>query len=311
MPQAGIGGLIANAWFPGLNDSLARQLTPNPNPLAQQTGPVDPKAVDSTGNPVPAQRPDPASNLAPAAVTQPDPVNASYIGNLLKAQQRDTMAQGINSGLDSIAAGFGTAQQQASKQAAIRAGGGVGSSLTDLMNMQGMQDQTIKDNEHARFMGNAKIFGDIIGKSPEQAAEIMNGGATTMEPFMHNLQKPDSLKLIDAWEQSQRAAGVDEKTIQEQKTVMLGGLAGGGQDPTQKDMNHDRMVFMQQNPGKEVPSYLTNVEEYKGHVQGELAKTKEVTATQGNFREPSRAMTSSCRTSTNSWTRRTRRLSTN
>jgi hypothetical protein len=49
------------------------------------------------------------------------------------------------------------------------------------------------------------------------------------------------------------------------------------------------MVWQQQNPGKSPPSYLTNVEEYKGHVQGELAKTHEVTATQGNFQNATQA----------------------
>ena len=283
MPGVGVGGLFANLFNPGLDDRLAQHVTPNPNPLAQQGGPVNPKAVDSLGNPVPTQQPN-VGNLAPAAVTQPDPVNASYAADLLKAHRMDQLSADFNRNLEGMAAGFGTAQQQQSKQNALaRSGGGVGDSLAALKDIQGMQDQTIADNEKARFMGNAAIFAKTIGLPVDQATEIMNGGAATMTPFLHNLEKPDSLKLIDAWEQSQRAAGVDEKTIQEQKTVMLGGLAGGGQDPTQKDMNHDRMVWMQQNPGKEVPSYLNNVEEYKGHVQGELAKTKEVTATQGNF----------------------------
>ena len=281
MPGVGVGGLFSSLLNPGLDERLAQHITPNPNPLAQQGGQPNPKAVDSLGNPVPAQQPN-VGNLAPAAVTQPDPVNASYAADLLKAHRMDELSADFNRNIEGVAAGFGTAQQQASKQNALR-GGGVGDSLGALANIQAMQDQTIKDNEHARFMGNAAIFARTLGLPVDQATEIMNGGAATMTPFLHNLEKPDSLKLIDAWEQSQRAAGVDEKTIQEQKTVMLGGLAGGGQDPTQKDMNHDRMVFMQQNPGKEVPSYLNNVEEYKGHVQGELAKTKEVSATQGNF----------------------------
>ena len=294
MPGVGVGGLFANLFNPGLDDRLAQHVTPNPNPLAQQGQPAKPGQVDDLGNPVPSGPP-PGSNLAPAAATQGDPINAAnmaaltqpsnaYAADLLKAHRMDALSADLNNNIQGVAAGFGTAQQQASKQNALRAGGGgVGDSLAALKDIQSMQDQTIQDNEKARFMGNAAVFAKTVGLPVDQATEIMNGGAATMTPFLRNLEKPDSLKLIDAWEQSQRAAGVDEKTIQEQKTVMLGGLAGGGQDPTQKDMNHDRMVWMQGNPGKEVPSYLTNVEEYKGHVQGELAKTKEVTATQGNF----------------------------
>lgn len=183
----GAGGLIGGLMFPGLDERLAQHLTPNPNPLAQQGGPVNPKAVDSLGNAVPIQQPN-VGNLAPAAVTQPDPVNASYVADLLKAAQRDEMGQGINLGLDRIAAGFGTAQQQASKQQGIARGQGVGGSLGDLAGIQKMQDQTIQDNEHARFMANAKVFGDTlrgqgINVTDEQAMEIMNGGKGMTEQF--------------------------------------------------------------------------------------------------------------------------------
>ena len=310
MAVGGVGGLFGQLINPGLDMDIARQMTPNPNPLAQQgPGGVGPKSVDQLGNAVPTSSQQPP--LAPAAVTQPDPVNASYNANLIKVAQRDAYAADLNRNLEGVAAGAGT--RAAGEQAASwrRAHGGVGGSLGDLMNIQKMQDTTIADNEHARFMGNAAIFARTLGLPVDQATEIMNGGAATMTPFLHNLEKPDSLKLIDAWEQSQRAAGVDAKTIQEQKTVMLGGLAGGGQDPTQKDMNHDRMVWMQQNQGKEVPSYLNNVEEYKGHVQGELQKTKEVRRRKGTSRTLYKRTIFSFRTSTNSWTRRTKRRSMN
>jgi hypothetical protein len=172
----GAGGLIGGLMFPGLDERLAQHITPNPNPLAQQGGPPNPKAVDSLGNPVPTQ---PQQNLAPAAVTQPDPVNASYAADLLKAARRDEMGQGINLGLDRIAAGFGTREQQASKQQGIARAQGVGGGLADLMGIQKMQDQTIQDNEHARFMANARVFGDTlrgqgINVTDAQATEIMN-----------------------------------------------------------------------------------------------------------------------------------------
>ena len=94
MPGVGVGGLFSNLFNPGLDDRLAQHVTPNPNPLAQQGGPVDPKAVDSLGNPVPAQQPN-VGNLAPAAVTQPDPVNSSYAADLLKAHRQDAAVGGL------------------------------------------------------------------------------------------------------------------------------------------------------------------------------------------------------------------------
>ena len=69
---------------------------------------------------------------------------------------RISLSADFNRNIEGVAAGFGTAQQQASKQAALRAGGsGVGDSLAALKDIQGMQDTTIADNEHARFMGSA------------------------------------------------------------------------------------------------------------------------------------------------------------
>jgi hypothetical protein len=68
----------------------------------------------------------------------------------------------FNEGMDQMTASFGTAQQQQSKQQALRHGGGVGGSLADLATIQGMQDQTIKDNERARFMGNAAVFAQTL-----------------------------------------------------------------------------------------------------------------------------------------------------
>jgi hypothetical protein len=183
----GAGGLISDLWFPNLDDKMARHITPNPSPLAQQGGPAQPGQVDSLGNPSPPPPP-PGANLPPSASTQPDPVVAantaklldnSYASDAMKYIRRDEMGQGINLGLDRIAAGFGTAQQQASKQAGIARGQGVGGGLADLTGIQKMQDTTIQDNEHSRFMANAAVFaqtlrGQGINVTDAQATEIMN-----------------------------------------------------------------------------------------------------------------------------------------
>ena len=173
----GVGGLFASLFNPNLAGDVARHVTPNPNPLAQQGGgPQDPKAVDSLGNPVPTQQP----NLAPAAVTQPDPVNASYAADLMRYDRMNKLSDDLNRNLQGVAAGFGTAQQQASKTAALGQPSGVGDSLGALAKIQGMQDQTVTDNEHARFMSSAATFAQTLSQSlgrPVSVAEattIMN-----------------------------------------------------------------------------------------------------------------------------------------
>ena len=173
MPGVGLGGLISNVLNPGLNDQVARVLTPNPAPLAQQ-GPGGGTA-DSVGNP------SPGANMTPSVAPAPDPVNSQYIGTLLKGAQQAAYAADLNRNLEGVAAGFGTAQQQASKQAALRGeGGGAGDYLGQLKTMQGMQDQTIADNEHARFMGNMAVFAQTLSQalgrpvSVAEATEIAN-----------------------------------------------------------------------------------------------------------------------------------------
>ena len=75
---------------------------------------------------------------------------------MLRAHRMDALSADINRNLQGMAAGFGTAQQQASKQAALRGGGGVGDSLAALTrHPRRCRTPTINDNEHARFMANA------------------------------------------------------------------------------------------------------------------------------------------------------------
>ena len=195
MPGVGVGGLLSGLFNPGLDDRLAAHITPNPNPLAQQGQGAQPGTVDALGNPGPSGPP-PGSNLAPAAVTQPDPANAAnvaaltqpsnaYAADMLRAHRMDALSADLNRNLEGVAAGFGTAQQQASKQNALRAGGGgVGDSLAALKDIQGMQDTTITDNEKARFMANAATFAQTLSTSlgrpvsVAEATEIMNNPKT-------------------------------------------------------------------------------------------------------------------------------------
>ena len=78
-----------------------------------------------------------------------------------------------------------------SKQAALRHGGGaVGDSLGDLAKMQGMQDQTIADNEHARFQANAAIFAQTLSQSL--------GRPVSVQEAMEIQNSPDLMKQISA-----------------------------------------------------------------------------------------------------------------
>ena len=206
----GVGGFFASLMNPGLATRVAQHLTPNPNPLAQQGGPAVPGAVDGQGNPVPS----PGSNLAPAATTQGDPVNApnvarlsqpdpSYVADTMRYNRMNQLSDDLNRNIQGVAAGFGTAQQQASKTAALGAGGGVGDSLGALAKIQGMQDQTIQDNEHARFMGNAAVFAQSMSQQlgrPVSVAEATE--------WMNN---PDALKMATG------AAGANMTTTGTQK----------------------------------------------------------------------------------------------
>ena len=187
MAVGGAGGFLGQLLNPGLDDRLATHLTPNPNPLFQQGQGAQPGTVDSLGNPSPSAPP-PGSNMAPPASTQPDPVNNSYIADLLAAQRRDANAATFNQGLDQMAASFGTAQQQASKQAKLQNDGTVGGGIGDLAKMQAMQDQTITDNEHARFMGNAATFAQTLSQQLGRPVSVQEA-----QTYMNS---PDLMKQI-------------------------------------------------------------------------------------------------------------------
>ena len=266
MPGVGVGGLFANLFNPGLDDRLAQHITPNPNPLAQQGGPAAPGSVDSLGNPSPP-KPPPGSNLAPAAVTQPDPVNASYAADLLKAHRMDALSADLNQNIQGVAAGFGTAQQQASKQAALRAGGGgVGDSLAALKDIQGMQDTTITDNEHARFMANAHIFAQTLSQSlgrpvsDQEATTIMNspdlmksfGTAAGANATTTGTEK-DAEAATREWATAHPEA--TPKDIADYKSNLIAGGMGGS-DLEQRQYLSERQTALAAGQ-KDFPDYAT------------------------------------------------------
>ena len=263
----GVGGLIASLANPGLATSVAQHITPNPNPLAQQGQPGG-GTVDSLGNPT-------QPNLAQPAVTQPDPANAanvakltdpSYAVDMMRYARMNQLSDSLNHSIQGIAAGFGTAQQQASKQAALRSGdGSVGGGLGDLAGIQKMQDQTIQDNEHARFLGNAQVFADSLSRALgrpvsiqeaqmyQQSPELMRDIATTMtgNQATTSTQK-DADAATAAW------AAANPKATEQQKAdykanLIAGGM--GGSDLGQRQYLAERSAALAR--GETFPDYPT------------------------------------------------------
>ena len=164
----GAGGMIASLFNPGLATSVAQHITPNPNPLAQQGQPGG-GTVDSLGNPT-------QPNLAQPAVTQPDPANASnvakltdpsYAVDMMRYQRMNQLSNSFNRSIQGVAAGFGTAQQQASKQAALHGGDGtVGGGLGDLAGIQKMQDQTIAGQRARALHGERRRCSRSLCRKP-------------------------------------------------------------------------------------------------------------------------------------------------
>ena len=149
MPGVGVGGLISNLVNPGLDDQIGAAVTPNPNPLAQQGQPP----AATSGSP----------NMPNAAATKQDPVSANLASLLLKRQHQAELAADFNQNIQGMAAGFGTAQQQASKQAALHGGGGgAGGGIGDVGDIMKIQQAVTDQNEHARFMANMNVLAKIL-----------------------------------------------------------------------------------------------------------------------------------------------------
>jgi hypothetical protein len=163
-----------NLMNPNADANLAAAITPNPNPLAQQ------------GQPAPATSG--SSTMPNAAATKQDPVSANLAYLLLDRQRKAAAAQGLEQGLGEISAGFGTAQQQASKQAALHGGGGAGGGgIGDVSDIMGIQKQVQDQNEYARFHANVGVFAQAlrdhgINVTDDQARVLMDS-----KPFVDSM----------------------------------------------------------------------------------------------------------------------------
>jgi hypothetical protein len=270
----GVGGLFASLINPGLATRVAQHITPNPNPLAQQGQPAPPGAVDSLGNPVGGGGA-PAASLAPPATTQPDPTVAanaakltqpdpSYAADMMRYQRVSALSDDLNRNIQGVAAGFGTAEQQRSKQAAL-GGGTVGGGLADLAGIQRMQDQTIQNNEHARFMANAQVFAQTMSQSlgrpvsVVEATEMMNNPDTMhaiTQAMGSNMTQTEQIKNWEQARAAMRAMGKSEAEINAAMPPEL--LAfGGGADLSQTQYLQAKALATSQGKGADFPDFET------------------------------------------------------
>jgi hypothetical protein len=178
MPGVGIGGLVSNWLNPGLDDTIAKQVTPNPSPLAQQ-GQGQPSGQGGTGTADQAGNP-----FARAQVTQQDPVAATLAENLVHAQRQSMLAADLNRNIAGMAAGFGTAQQQASKQAALAGMPGGADEIGMWQGIQGINKEQTAQNEHARFMGNMAVFAQSLSTALGRPVSVQEATEWANSPEM-------------------------------------------------------------------------------------------------------------------------------
>ena len=233
MAGVGVGGLITNAMMGNPDAQIANYLNgPNPSPMAQG-GQGQPPGQQGGGGP--AQPP--PQPLAQAQVTQADPVNQPNIAALLmKAHERDLISADLNRNIAGMAASFGTASQQASKQANVRGMGGADDSLGEYSKIQGiMADQTAV-NEAARFRAGAAGMATFLGTTPETAAWLAHDPKAMQEALatkFSNMTSTEAQKNVDAAAAAYAQANpqaTPEEVAQFKSKMLVGVVPGPGQE---------------------------------------------------------------------------------
>ena len=253
---APIGDMVSQLMNPNADANLAAAITPNPNPLAQQ------------GQPPPATSGSPT--LPNAAVNKQDPVSANLAYLLLDRQRKARAAEGLEQGLGEISAGFGTTQQQQSKQAQLHGGGGAGGGgIGDVSDIMGIQKAVTDQNEHARFMANMNVLAKVLfPNDPDgvaKATEVANnpnllsqmGGASAS-----NATQTSTVKDADAATAAWAAANpkATPQQIADYKSNLIAGGMGGNDLET-------RQYLQEKNAGLTTDDYAT----WKGKKAAEAA----------------------------------------
>ncbi len=221
---AGMGNMIADLIGGNPTHDLAQRLdaAQNPNPLQQQQ-------PGQGAPPVPGQGAQQARQ-APAAATQPDPTTQSLTEALLRVHQRDQAVQGFNEGLEGMAASFGTAQQQASKRAAMAAGRGQGDdTLRAIQETQGITQNATLQQEHAASRNGAELYGQqVLHLPPGQATELFNSGVWP-DVIKSHATPTEQMQNVDAAMREWMAANpkATPEEIAARKSSMLAGLIPG------------------------------------------------------------------------------------
>ena len=286
----GIGGLITNLMQGDPSQQIGQALAgPNPNPQPPAAGVPSPTGAPGPAGAPPGVNPSPsAPPLPPAQAYAPDPANASTIALLLKVHQQDLASNDINRNIQLMSSGFGTAQQQHDKMALVNsAGEGGGDTLQALGQITKLQGEQMELQQKQRFQASADLLAQTVGGFKPGQGALMSSDPELFNTIIARKvadQSPTELgKNINAYVTQARAANIPESQIQSNVQMAYVGGMGGSQDAASQDMMRDRASFLQANPNQPVPSYLTNIEEYKGHIATTLQKGKDVQADQANF----------------------------
>ena len=158
-------------------------------------------------------------------------------------------AEGFNRGTGEMASAFGTAQQQASKRAALGAGGGGANPLGDVQDIMGIQDAVTKQNEHARFMAHMDVLartlfpGDPDGVA--KATEVANNSGLLSQfgqTAAGNAATTTTMKDADAASKEWAIAHPEAtaKDIADYKSNLIAGGMGGNDLETRQYLDEKR-----------------------------------------------------------------------
>jgi hypothetical protein len=149
-----------------------------------------------------------------------------------------------------------------------------------------MQDQTIQDNEHSRFMSSAKVFADTLSKtlgrpvSIEEATMRMNSPEMMRETATasgQNEQIPDDIRKADAATEAYKLAnpGASAQDIANFRANLLSNAALGG-DSRAREYMQAKQAWLNDpaNKGKPLPEELQTQAAFEEDKAGGIAESK-------------------------------------
>ena len=252
----GVGGLVAGLMGGDPTQQIANALAgprPNPNPQDYTASVPSPTGAPGQGQPAPGMNSPPQQPpLPPAQAYAPDPANASTIALLLHASQQEAAANSINSGLQQISAGFGTAQQQHDKMQALSGmPQGGGEILGQLGQITKLQEDQFKFQEEQRFKASAGVLGQAFGFTPEVAAAMSSDPVlfnSAIGQKMRDASPTELKKNIDNYINMEHAAGTPEAQIMSTVRSAYAGAMMPNQTTEEKNMNNEILQWQRDHP---------------------------------------------------------------